>query len=274
MKVWLLFIAFGMGTAVAEPPPPQVLARFEGEEITIQTLREYTRQWPQLSGLLAVPVTGVRQVLDQYIEDQLLMREGERLGIQKPDHSAGGEAAYLNVLTQRLVTPCVEPTEAETKAFFEANPMQFATPPFARLRRISLNYDAKNRDALHQKLVELQDAIADSKTTFEAAVATYSEDPLTRDRRHGDLGFLAIDVQNPVRKLFATAPIGAVIGPIVEQNLISIYQITARRESIPGEYAVMKEKVRESAFNACRREHMRVVIDELKQRWPVEILIP
>ncbi len=271
--VIILSAMFCMSTAIAQPPP-QVLARIAGEPITMQTLREYVRLWPQLAGTLAVPVTGVKQVLNQYIEDQLLMLEGERLGLERPPQGEGGDAAYLNTLTNRLIEPCAEPTALEGRAFYDANPMQFSTPPWVRLRRLGLKYDEENHSALQAKLIQLQDEIAEGKMSFETAVATYSEDELTKNRQHGDLGFIAIDVEDPVRQLLATAPINAIVGPITDQELISLYQITARREPILSDYEAVKEKAREAAFVACRRENTRVTVEALKQRWPVEILIP
>lgn len=248
----------------------EAVATVAGEPITDQDIVHYARGQPLIAPYLSIP-RGPMRILDNMIKERLLLLEGQRLGMPKPAEHEGGEVAYLAQIRKALVKPCPEATEEQVRAFYDAHPELFSTPLFLRLSRIGIQTKSGEAQAV-AKLREIQGRIQRGELTFAAAATAHSEDPLGRERA-GDIGFLPVEAGNAILDQLQQAKRDEIVGPVQEQGMAYLYQVTDRREPILEPYTTARTQAVQEQARDCRQRALDDVFTELKKRWPVAILV-
>lgn len=273
LRILLVLLAVQpLGIIAAQEQEPVTLATVAGEPITDQDLVRYARSMPLLTAYLGAP-GGPMRILDNMIKERLLILEGERLGIPRPSEAQGGESAYLLRVRKALMKPCPEPTEASARAYYQAYPEDFSTSLYLRLRRIGLVVTPETEAEVKQRLEQLRRRIESGEIGFAEAAEKVSQDPMGKGRG-GDIGFVPdTDPDNPLMAMLRTAKEGEIVGPLRQQDMVYLYQVTDRREPILEPYATAKEHAPEKQRQACRQQALQEVFAELKKRWQVEVLV-
>lgn len=211
-------------------------------------------------------------LLDNMIKERLFLLEGKRLGIARPEKE-DHDFAYALKVREELLKPCPEPTEAEAKAFYAAHPEVFSTPLLLRVSRIGLRFSEDTIVEVEEKLRAILQRIESGQLSFAEAASRYSEDTLSK-ARGGDIGFEPIaDLQNPVFALMSQASDKDIIGPVQEKDMLYLYQVTDRREPILEPYETARARAGTEQRKNCQQRVSEQLIAELKQRWPVKILV-
>ncbi|MEZ5591179.1 MAG: peptidylprolyl isomerase [Gammaproteobacteria bacterium] len=252
----------------------ETLATVGNDKITVDDLHNFAKKSMNLRGYLSTP-NGPEKLLTVLIEQKLLVWEGEAQQIKRPDDAVRNDLLYSRIVRGKLLEACEQPGEAQLKMFYQDFPELFSTPYYVRARRISLKAktvkDIKNAE---DKLLKIRDELADNVIDFPTAVAKYSQDELSKSKA-GDVGYIAIqDDENSVYDQFVSAEIGQYIGPVVEHSgLVNLYQIMARREPILDSYDAVQNIITEEYLKHCNKQRYRALINELKKKWPVNLLI-
>ena len=255
------------GTAANE-----IVASINEQKISTQDIVRYARQSPLLITYLNVP-GGPMRILNNIIAERLLLLEGERLGIAKPKDRSPAFVYALKVRKELLGQSCPEPNDTEAKRFYDEYPNLFSTPLLLRMSRIGLRFDSDTESIVQQKLFAIQQEIESEKSTFAEAAKKYSQDKLGKDRG-GDIGFEPItDLQNPVFELMIKSENNEIIGPVQEKDMLYLYQVTDRREPILEPYETARTRAGSEQRKYCQQQVFDELIEELKQRWAVEILV-
>lgn len=275
LSLILVILCCGLFTSQlwAEPKWENPSLATIGTDITLtkSDVINHARPAPNLYPYLTIP-GGPRRILEDLIQTRLLILEGLRLGMTRPAQENGGDTAFTIAVRLRLAPRCAPPGEEATKAFYDAHPEKFSTPPFLRLNRFGLRFTPENREALTSRLQTLATRLAQGETTF-AAIAPVSDDEFGK-LRAGDLGFVAQDdPSNPIMAGLAKANNSQIVGPLEQGEMLYLYQITARREAMLEPYEGIRMAVAEKQQAACYSQRVETMFEALKQRWPVKILV-
>lgn len=252
----------------------EVLATVGDDKITVDDLHHFAKSSMSLRGYLSTP-NGPEKLLTVLIEQKLLVWEGEARQIKRSDDAVNNDLLYSRIVRSKLLQACEQPGDSQLKAFYQDSPELFSTPYYVRVRRISLKAETdeeiKNAE---DKLLKIRNELASSKIDFPTAVTNYSQDNLSKSKA-GDVGYIAIqDDGNPVYAEFIKAEIGQYIGPVAERTgLVNLYQIMARRAPILDSYDAVQGIITEEYLKHCNKQLYRALIDELKKKWPVSLLI-
>lgn len=272
MKKLISFLALALFSSLPAQAAPAaedpVLATVANHAITRQDLLNYGRESPYLLPYLSIP-GGPMRILRDMIHERLLILEGERLGIVQGEKS---KPAFAFQIRGYLAPSCPAPDESTARAFYDANPDKFSTPLYLRLNRTGLRFTPENETEITQRLAALKEKLSRGEISFDGAAAQ-GDDEIARARA-GDLGFLPHDVpDNPLMNELARAPIGQITGPLRQQDMLYLYQVTARREPILAPYPQVKSDAASMQRDTCSRQKVDKLLLELKQRWPVKILV-
>ena len=270
MKRFFCFLLYAglLNSAAAN----EIVAFINKQKISTQDIVHYARQSPLLVTYLDVP-GGPLRILNNMIAERLLLLEGERLGIAKPKNENHSLAYVLKVRKELVGQYCPKLDQIEAKKFYDEHPDLFSTPLLLRLSRIGLPFDGNTESVVRDKLLAIEQDIKAKKMTFAEAARKYSQDKLGKDRG-GDIGFEPItDLQNPVFELMNKSAKNEIIGPVQEQNMLYLYQVTDRREPILEPYETARMRAAEEQRKYCQQQTFNKVMAELKQRWNVEILV-
>lgn len=271
MRVLWLWGALVAATGAAEPPVAEdgLLARVAGEPVTLSMLRDYARLNPVFVTEMVVP-GGPMRVLENLINERLLVLEGERRQIPRP-LGPRHDVPYAYEVRRHLVKDCPEPDEAAIKGFYETYLGRFSTPLFLRVRRLLLPVGTDPEQTLREA-ADLKGRIETGQADLAALADASPLDPIGRGRG-GDLGYLAVGPGERVLNTLATLPVGAYSAPILQEQVVGIYQVTGRREPIPEPYESARERVRSEFLAQCTQDAFAVVRKALIAHWPVEVYV-
>lgn len=248
----------------------EVVAIVNGESITDRDVAEFGKRSPQFAPYLSAP-GGPMRLLRLMIDDRLLLLEGERQKIPRP--SEGSSTLYLMKLQDELVESCPEPSDEIIEQFYNTERDLFSTPLYLRLRRIGLMIDPTDLQPVIDRLTAIKHAIDAGDKDFGAVADEISEDIIGQGRG-GDIGYRPIDVQhNPMLSIFVEAEAGETIGPVFEETLAFLYQVTGRRDPILEPLDAIRDEVARHYARTCRARNLDRLIERLEARWPVEILV-
>ncbi len=232
MLLALLFSlpVFASDPAPATPVDDPVVAKVEGMEIHASEFAAVAAKKRPADGK-ALSEGERKEVLDGLVAQKLLVVEAKKSPEVLDDRKV--QQAMVQALVQRDIgASLAEPTEAELKAFYEANKTVFTTPEMVRASRILVKIqgkvDAKAARAAAEKV--LAEVKANPKGTFAAAAKKSSEDALADEG--GDMGLITKNdkkVDAAVRKTAFATKAGDVSAVFMTKEGANIVWAQARR---------------------------------------------
>ena len=183
------------------------------------------------------------------------------------------ERDSLRERVEARVKQLPDPTEAELRAYYEANPEKFTEPEQVRLGMILLRVDPSSATSVwklaEEEAQKLVDRIGEGER-FEALAELHSADPSADEG--GDLGYIHRGmVPEALHQQLDSLEIGDVSKPIRILEGIAVFQLLGRKEAIHHSF----ERVRERATGLLARERAEVAwksyLENLSQGYDVEI---
>lgn len=237
--------------------------------------RDFILARPSLQGLLQSH-RGIRRAVEEMIDSKIFKKAG--IALEIPSDGVGTETdQYYFAVQNRIVLRCAPPTDDELKAFFESDPVRFATPVLTRISRIMLPNDivVSGQNAL-EFLRNRKDAIVLGAISFDSLVDEATKVVSSAGRAPGvmgDLGFAKVGGSEEGRldDDLRVAPKGAVIGPFEDGNMVFLVQVTDRRESIPAAWPQIKDEVERVFMMDCRSRNLDAKRGELMRQFNVEL---
>jgi parvulin-like peptidyl-prolyl isomerase len=239
-----------------------VITRREFQVAYRQAVDQHARDGHPVDEAHIAPVR--RAVVERLVEEELLVQESRRRGIEVSQEEIAREvtaargrfasaAAFeqelarkymdetqyrrqlgrqlaIERLLARQVDPAITVTEEDIRQFYEANPQRYASPPKIRLRHILISKSssgrAPNDDA--RRRIEMIKRKLDQGEDFAALASRYSEEP-TREQG-GDLGYVQRGQMLPmIEKTAFDLAVGEVSPILVTENGFHLIQVTDRR---------------------------------------------
>jgi len=258
--------ALNVASAADEQDP--LLATVGKSEIHLQDLRAYVQKNPLMRGYMT-HLAGVKLVLDDMVNSRLLALEGQRKEIALNDDETPDSTSYLVKVRGLLTEKCEMPTEEGAKAYYDAHPEQFSTPPYARVSRLYLPAD-KPVNGLTAKdyLMRKAQAIHEGRDTFDG-VLEKTRPYLAEGAKVGDMGFLPMNESNPLIDAVNKVGVGDLVGPFEAKNDVFLFQVTERRAPVLSSWEAVKGDAASVAYKECRKDAFARLRDDMAQRFGV-----
>lgn len=151
-------------------------------------------------------------------------------------------------------------TEEEVKAYFDANPAQFASKEQVKAKHILVD-----EEALAQKIAA---ELAEGKS-FEDAAKEYSTCPSKENG--GDLGYFGRGQMVPeFEKAAFEGTAGELVGPIKTQFGYHLIQIDDKKEETAADFAEIKDQLTDTLLQQKKQTVYMQTVKELEEKYGVE----
>jgi foldase protein PrsA len=226
------------------------------------------------------------QALKQYLEIQVLAAKGQKENLQKTKQfqatlAALREQCYARVLLdedrpggdgQKLKEQSENPTEAEVKAYFQANSERFSTPERFTARHILVALKGApgagdkgyTDDEAKARLAKIQEELKSGKK-LEDLTKEYSDDP--GSKANGGLykdipfGRFAKEFEEAVR----TQEIGKVGPPVKTSFGYHLILVEARSPRQEGDFEKVKDSIRKQMAPERREKLTKEYMDQTRK---------
>lgn len=232
-------------------------------DATLAALTErYTSLWQR-----APSAAELQRLIDSYVHDEVLYREGLKLGLDRDDPVVRRRVLQkLDVLTEERGAPAA-PTNAELSAYLAAHAARYARPAVIGFDQVMFE-GARHRDRIDADVAASRMRLAagaDPATMGDATMLPAHVPPTPADAIARDFGE---DFADALAKL----PIGGWQGPVMSGFGVHLVRINARTPGAPATLAEARAAVtrdwendRRIATNADYyrdlRKHYHVVVD-------------
>lgn len=244
------------GCMASQRPGPDAVALVDDEEVSWSAFESYLEA---AGGQMALALSGEAssRLLDQFLDEELLHREGIARGLVGADATRRQAAAALVAATVDRRPP----SEAELRRWYRTHRPSFERPPRVHLRQILTD----RRDAADRARQEL-----DEGAEFAAVARRWSIDP-SRERG-GDQGLLALrDLPAALARAVEDLEPGE-IGPVVDTEYgFHIFQVLARHPAGVLPYAQARDGIAAQVQHQRRRAAIERLVAAARARYNVRV---
>jgi peptidyl-prolyl cis-trans isomerase C len=276
LKVRKFFIILSMiitvgwaGSVSAQTSNDQVLATVGNQSVTEEDLQQMANAVPEKLRHLYLTPEGRQKSLDYIVNVYVISTEAEKEGLdKKPEVKRLIEFTKKDLLARMYLEKAnkslPEPSEQDTKTFYEQNKAQFSTPESIHLRHILVKTEKEAKDAL-DKIKKGQN--------FEDLAKKVSICP--SKERGGDLdllprGSLLPEIENEGFKMEK----GQIAGPIQTQFGFHVLMLEDKRPGEETSYDQARDYIMEQLKYQRQQENYEKVAESLRKQMNVKINLP
>ncbi|THD80557.1 MAG: peptidyl-prolyl cis-trans isomerase [Phenylobacterium sp.] len=203
-------------------------------------------------------------ILRDRVDEELLAREAQRLGLDKDDMIIRRRLAQKMSFASEDVGAIAEPDEATLRAAYQRSQAQYATPAHIGLRQVFFTGD-RGADAAR---AAASAALARAKTG-----ETPASDPFLLPLTYADasLDDLIRDYGPAYAKAVQTAPLGAWVGPVPSAYGFHLVQVQSREGAAVAPFETVRGDVREAWMAERRAANNAAFLDQLRKRYRVVV---
>jgi hypothetical protein len=235
------------------------------DEARIQELaRQFQATWnrpPQPSEL--------QGLVDGYVEDEVLYREGVALGLDEDDVVIRRRVRQkLDVIAEEL-SGDMPPTEADLEAWLQAHPESFRLPPLVSFEQVYFGPpgpDAQRARRIEASRVAL-DRGADPESHGQSTL-------LPRSGTRQALDLVARSFGEEFASQLETLPVGSWQGPVASAFGLHLVRISAREPTRQPELAQVRQAVEREWEADRRRKAFEENYRRLRERYDVVVNMP
>ena len=202
-------------------------------------------------------------LVDSYVRDEILYREGVALGLDRDDAVIKRRVRQkLDVLFEESVAQRPA-TDADLQAYLDAHPATFHKPAVVSFDQVYFGSDA----AAPQRLERARAALArgaDPATLGQATLLPARQDALPLD-------FIARDFGEEFAGQLAKAPVGEWSGPVTSGFGTHLVRVSAIEPAQSPALADVREAVAREWENERRQQAHAAALAKLREQYRVEI---
>jgi parvulin-like peptidyl-prolyl isomerase len=214
------------------------------------------------------------------VNNEILAAEAKRLGyeddpeIRRYVKSQAVQKLLLTSVdsTQQAPQP---PTDAELKAYYDANIAEFTPPTLARAQVLALLKRKDQEASFSQKLDAVKQAIESKQVTFSQLVEQFSDDPAAKGYG-GTTNWLVKGEENKrypqelIDKVFAAADDKTVAGPITNGEWTYFVKLQERRGGQATPFAQAKSGIERNLMRRKRLDAYTALVKSLESKVTVQ----
>ena len=205
----------------------------------------------------------LRGLVDSYIRDEILYREGVTLGLDRDDAVVKRRVRQkLDVLFEESAAQ--QPaTDADLQAYLDAHPAPFRQPAIVSFEQVYFGSDAVSQQRLDQARAALARG-ADPATLGQATLLPGRQDAMPLD-------LIARDFGAQFAEQLAEAPVGEWSGPVTSGFGAHLVRVNARESARAPALADVRAAVAREWENERRQQAHATALAKLRERYEVEI---
>jgi parvulin-like peptidyl-prolyl isomerase len=208
----------------------------------------------------------LKGLVDDLLNEKVMAREAQEMGLEKDDTIIRRRLAQKLKFLIEDTAQLAEPTEAELRQFYAANPAHFKTPGKLSFRQIYFNPEHRN------------DAAADATAALGALSENVEDHSIGGDRllfgdSFADTDELALSGMfgaDFAREVFAFDP-GGWRGPVKSGYGFHLVLVTQRTATAPKPFETVKDAVLAEWRSAKQTELSRNYLVELRNKYGAEL---
>lgn len=208
----------------------------------------------------------LKGLVDDLLNEKVMAREAQEMGLEKDDTIIRRRLAQKLKFLVEDTAQLAEPTEAELRQFYAANPAHFETPGKLSFRQVYFNPE-------HRK-----DAAADAAAALGALTTNVEDDSTEGDQllfgdsfadtdEHALSGMFGADF---AREVFALEP-GGWRGPVKSGYGLHLVLVTQRTATAPKPFETVTDAVLAEWRSAKQTELSKEYLVELRNKYGVEL---
>jgi hypothetical protein len=196
-------------------------------------------------------VTELSRVIESYVRDEILYREGVRLGLDRDDLVVKRRVRQKIEMITEEEAATRAPTDADLAAYLAANGARFVQPAILSFQQVFLGESVADPDVVHAAAV-VQQALRNGVDAAELGVPTLLPQRMTRTP--ADL--VARDFGAGFAAAIEQLPVGEWAGPIDSSFGAHYVRVSARTPAVTPSLAAVRDQVVREWENE-RRERSR-----------------
>lgn len=230
--------------------------------ISEQELNQLVAYWQMQSGR-APTKAELADILQDRIDEELLAREAQRLGLDKDDMIVRRRLAQKMAFASEDVGAVPEPTDAQLHAYYDGHKDAYATPAHIALRQVFFSAD---------RGPQAQAAAAEAMAQARRG-GTPTGDPFLLPLTYADVSpaDLVRDYGAAFAKAAQEAPLGTWIGPVPSPYGLHLVRVEARQGADVAAFDSVRSDVRDAWIAERRAANNAAFLKTLRQRYRVVV---
>lgn len=230
--------------------------------ISEQELNQLVSYWQMQSG--RAPTKGeLAAILQDRVDEELLAREAQRLGLDKDDMIIRRRLAQKMAFASEDVGAIPEPTDVQLRAYYDQHKDQYANPAHIALRQVYFSAD---------RGPQAQSAAAEAMAQARRG-QTPSGDPFLLPLTYADVSpaDLVRDYGAGFAKAVQAAPVGTWIGPLASPYGLHLVRVEGRQGAETAPFDSVRGDVRDAWIGERRAANNAAFLKGLRQRYRVVV---
>lgn len=277
-----------------------VITRKEFQVAYRQAVERHAQQGRPVDEVHIAPIR--RAVIQRMVEEELLVQESRRLGIDVAAEEVDRDMAVararfangaafqeelarqymdedqyrhklkrqrtIDQLLAQEVDPTVSVSEAEIRRFYDTNAQRFHAPEKIRLRHILIRKGAgdetESPGAAQRSIATIREKL-DQGEDFATLAQQYSQEP-TREQG-GDLGYIQRGQMLPsIEPAVFDLEVGEVSPVLITEHGYHLFQVVDRRAATVTPYEDARTDIEKSLLERKREQAVRAYVDVLRKQ--------
>lgn len=204
------------------------------------------------------------QVVDAFIDDELLYREGLRLGLDRDDPAVRARVVdKMRTFAAESAVTTANVAEAELKAFYASHRALWREPAKARIEHVFLSKERSTPSAATALAAELARDPDHALSSLSGTAALSQSFAATRDEFARMLGA-------DVAKVAFEAPVGAFQGPVATAYGWYVLRVRERSEAREAPFEAVRPLVLAQYMQERKVLAVRALVERLRKERPLK----
>lgn len=227
--------------------------------------------------LADMPPEARRQLIDDFIREEVLYREARAMGLDENDYIIRRRLVQkVEFVTESLSRKTVALTEEDVAAYFEAHRDEYTVQPHITFTHVFIDGEREGAEAARERAARLLEELNHEPVPFEEAVRYGDRFPFHLNYVDRTREFVASHFGEPMAAtLFETEYQGSAWqGPFTSPYGSHLVLITERSPGRPARLEEIEGRVREDAETQHKNEIMRQTLDDMIERYDIQFKLP
>lgn len=278
--------------------PKTIAARVNGKPISVQDVRKTAEEIVKHGQTTLAAVWS--DALEQLIITELLLQAAKGAGVTVSDAEIDREIQELQAygsehplskwvhstprhqvreemrrsllidkfLSQRIR---IKVSKAQIEQYYREHAEEFDRPPMVRASHILIRIEGSDRDGARKRAENLRDRARQGED-FARLAREFSQDPYTASKG-GDLGFFP-ERETPVAQAAFQLDIGQISDVVESPYGFHVIKVTDRRPAGRATLNEVEEQIRADLEDEQRENAEEALVEELRAKARIEILVP
>jgi len=228
--------------------------------VTTQTIDALVQQQESITRNPVTPEDR-QTLLEGHIEDEVLLREAYKRGFDKNDYRV--RKRILNIMRSSLSEVIPEPSQAQLRAFYEANKERYRTSPSLSFEHVYFSFASAEQPQDPEMFLQRLKGLSDISGMIKVST------PMGNRFSKASFQTIAMNFGKPFAQALFGLPLNEWRGPIESFRGIHYVRVTATHDPELPPFENMESYLRTDYLLQKARESQQSKIDELRKNYEI-----